>query len=260
MRIITLGSGSSGNASIIEAGSTRLMLDCGFGVRELERRCAQCDIDPTTINAVLVTHEHSDHAGGVLRFAANYQLPVYLTAGTWIMLQKKWHKEASKFEQIQWQMIESYEDFNLGDIQVCPLPVPHDAREPCQFTFIAKGKKLGVLTDLGMITPHVIEKYQACDGLFLECNHDVEMLRNGEYPPSLKRRVGGSYGHLNNQQAADFLGAIELERLQWLVAVHISQQNNTPELALSSLQKHWQDLSSLSVAEQDCISPWYELA
>ena len=179
MRIITLGSGSKGNCTIVEAGNTRLMLDCGFGIRDAEKRCNAAGVDPVSLDAILITHEHQDHAGGVVRFAGKYGIPVHLTAGTWYVLKERSGKDAAtlaKFEKVTWCQLASYQSFTIGNITVNPLPVPHDAKEPCQFTFQAAGKKLGVLTDLGMITPHVLESYQNCDGLFLECNHDLQML------------------------------------------------------------------------------------
>jgi phosphoribosyl 1,2-cyclic phosphodiesterase len=138
-------------------------------------------------------------------------------------------------ELAEYHCINSHRAFCIGDLQVQPFPVPHDAREPCQFVFSDGRRRLGLLTDVGSITPHMLQTLDHLDGLILECNHDPAMLAGGPYPPGLKRRVGGPFGHLNNQQASDIIKNISIERLQHLVAAHISEKNNRPELALGCL-------------------------
>lgn len=252
-RYALLGSGSRGNATLVEGGATRVLVDCGFTVREFEARAARIGFDPASLDAILVTHEHSDHIGGVARLARAFGVPVMLTPGT--------ASARSDWSGCHLQMLSPHEAFKLGDLEVQPFPVPHDAREPCQFAFEHGGRRLGIVSDLGRITPHVTRSLDACDALLLECNHDVDMLARGPYPDSLKRRVGGDWGHLSNTQAAGLLRSVEWGRLQALVLTHLSEQNNTPELARAAVCEALQDDPAWCVcAEQDQGSGWREIA
>lgn len=227
MRFASLGSGSKGNATLIEAAQTCLLLDCGFTLKETEARLERLGKTAHDLDAVLVTHEHSDHLKGVGALARKYQIPVYLTAGTY-------HQgRLGKLPSVEW--VNCHQSFVIKDIAVQPVPVPHDAREPCQYVFRHADKKLGVLTDLGSLTPHVEKHYSGLDALVLECNHDLQMLEEGPYPYQLKQRIQGNYGHLSNSQAAQLLARIEREKLQHLVLSHISQQNNSAELACAAV-------------------------
>jgi len=231
MRFASLGSGSQGNALIVEAGSTRLMLDCGFGIGECVFRLQRLGLEPADLDAIVVTHEHDDHIGGVARFARKYELPVYLTYGTLTAL------EGERGTAAQVTLVDSHTRFAIGDIEVRPFPVPHDAREPAQFVFSDGDATLGVLTDTGMPTPHIVEMLSGLNALVVECNHDADMLANGAYPPALKRRIASRFGHLANDAAAGLLAALDLSRLQHLIAAHLSQQNNTPERARDAISK-----------------------
>ena len=227
MRFASLGSGSKGNATLIEAAQTCLMLDCGFTLKETETRLERLGKTAFDLDAVLVTHEHSDHLKGVGALARKYQIPVYLTAGTY-------HQgRLGKLPSVEW--VNCHQSFVIKDIEVQPVPVPHDAREPCQYVFCHADKKLGVLTDLGSLTPHVEKHYSGLDALVLECNHDLQMLEQGPYPYQLKQRIQGNYGHLSNSQAAQLLARIERDKLQHLVLSHVSQQNNSAELACAAV-------------------------
>ena len=229
MRFLSLGSGSKGNATLVEAGETRVLVDCGFTRQEFERRLAARGVEPADIDAVLVTHEHGDHVGGVGAIARAWQLPVYLTHGT---------AASGRVGKVpQSVIVEPGQPFTIGDIIVEPVPVPHDAREPVQFVFDWQCIRLGILTDLGSVSRHVVERFGGCDALLLEFNHHVEMLRNGPYPPALKRRVGGDWGHLNNEQAVAFLEAADTSRLHTLVVGHISEQNNAVAEAAAALAR-----------------------
>lgn len=227
MRFASLGSGSKGNATLVEAGDTRVLVDCGFSCSQTEKRLARLDLEPDALNAILVTHEHSDHIAGVARLSRRYGLPVWMTAGT-----RAVHKGG---ELASWHCINSHQPFAVGNLQVQPFPVPHDAREPCQFVFSDGERRFGLLTDVGSITPHMVAALDGLDALMLECNHDPAMLAAGPYPPSLKQRVGGPYGHLSNAQAAELLSKIDTAGLQHLVAAHISEKNNLPQLAFDCL-------------------------
>ena len=225
MRFASLGSGSQGNGLVVEAGGTRLLLDCGFGLRDTEARLARHGLGADDLDAIIVTHEHDDHVGGVSRLARKHEIPVYLTYGTLMAL------DGAHSGIAQITIIDSHTPFAIGDIEVRPYPVPHDAREPAQFVFSDGKVRLGVLTDTGSSTPHIESVLSGLEALVLEYNHDRDLLAQGNYPPSLKQRIGGRFGHLDNGTAAQLLASLDCSRLQHLIAAHLSQQNNTPELA-----------------------------
>lgn len=229
MRFASLGSGSEGNGLLVEAVGSRVLMDCGFALRDTLQRLARLDVMPEQLSGIVVTHEHGDHISGVAKLARRYAIPVWLTHGTL-------RAQAKAFSGIPaLHEIDAHDSFAIGDLQVQPYPVPHDAAEPVQYVFSDGARRLGVLTDAGSSTPHIEAMLSACDALVLECNHDSTMLAHGDYPHSLKQRVGGRYGHLNNQQSAQLLAALDVSRLQHLVAAHLSLSNNTPELAVSAL-------------------------
>jgi phosphoribosyl 1,2-cyclic phosphodiesterase len=253
-RFASLGSGSRGNATLVEAGGTRVLVDCGYAAREFVARCERLDFDPGSLSAILVTHEHGDHMRGVGAVARRFGTPVWMSHGTWY---------AANFGAIASLNLFSGHagDLTIGDLAITPVPVPHDAREPTQFVFTHQGAKLGMLTDLGSITPRVVAAFDGVDALLLECNHDPDMLANGPYPPSLRSRVGGGYGHLNNGQAADFLRRIDHCRLRHLVAAHLSEKNNSPDLARRALLGVSDQLCDcLSLLIQDETSDWFAIA
>lgn len=222
-------------------------------MRELENRCARLGFEVASVDAILVTHEHGDHVKGVGPLARKYGMPVWMTHGT--------ARKARCGPIPDLNLFHSHgAGFTVGDIEVKPFAVPHDAAEPSQFVFMSNGLQLGVLTDVGSITPHLIDMLSGSHGLLLECNHDLELLRNGPYPPRLQARVGGDYGHLNNQQSADLLARIAHDGLQQVVIGHISEKNNRPELAIQAVQGGCPHLSaSLEVLQQGEVSRWFEL-
>lgn len=253
MRFASLGSGSEGNALVVEAGASRILLDCGFSAAETVRRLGRLGLEPEAIDAVLVTHEHDDHVGGVARFARRHGIPVYLSHGT------RAAAGGDAFEHAV--IIDSHETFAVGDLQVFPYPVPHDAREPTQFVFGDGARRLGVLTDAGSSTPHIEQMLAGVDALVLECNHDRALLLGGDYPERLKQRIAGRYGHLDNDQAAQILASADRSALQHVVAAHLSQRNNRPELARSALARalgcaeEW-----IGLATQDSGFDWRTIA
>lgn len=259
MRFASLGSGSRGNALVVEAGATRVMLDCGFAVREAVARLSRLDLQPADLSAILVTHEHSDHIGGVAAFARKFNLPVWLTHGTYHSASG--HGAAGRFYDEQaFHLFDSHCRFSIGAIEIEPFPVPHDAREPAQFVFGDGSRRLGVLTDAGCLTPHIEMTLNRCHALVLECNHDVEMLRNGPYPPSLKRRVAGRLGHLDNETAADLLGRLDSSLLQHIVAAHLSDKNNLPHLARQALSRVLNcGMEWIGIADQETGFDWRQI-
>jgi phosphoribosyl 1,2-cyclic phosphodiesterase len=251
VRFASLGSGSRGNATLIDSGSTLLLLDCGFSLRATEARLERLGISAEKIDAVLVTHEHTDHCAGVARLSRKYQIPVYLTRGT----------GASGRCEDPWKLeyFHSEAPFNVGDIEVLPIAVPHDANEPCQFVFASAGSRLGVLTDLGSVTAAVTDHYRDCQALVLECNHDSGMLRDGPYPPSLQQRVGGDWGHLNNHQAAQLLTQISGAQLGQLVIAHISEKNNCTQLVRDALSAVLPSMEAVTWANQQDGFDWLQI-
>lgn len=251
MRFSSLGSGSKGNATIIEAGETRLMIDCGFSAKETERRMSLLGLEPAQLDAVLVTHEHTDHSSGVDVLARKFGIPVYMTHGTF---------SAGRCGQVDdLNTFNCGMQFTIGDINVDAMAVPHDAREPCQYTLESSTKKLGVLTDLGSITPFVVDSYRRCDAMVLEFNHDSQMLAEGAYPETLKRRVGSDWGHLNNDQSAEFLSRVEVENFQHLVVAHVSAENNCPTIAMAALAGVADLGSRAYIANQERGFGWLEI-
>jgi phosphoribosyl 1,2-cyclic phosphodiesterase len=220
VKFASLGSGSKGNATIIDTEHGCLMIDCGFSIKETTRRLERVGKSPQDISAILVTHEHSDHWKGVLPFACKFSIDIYATAGCYRAV------NVSPSTSKQFKVICSHSSFMLNNVQVLPIPVPHDASEPVQYIFSYDQFRLGILTDVGNITPYIIEQYNRCTGLLVEANHDVEMLQAGTYPRFLKDRVAGEWGHLNNYQTASLLSAIDQDIIQKLVIGHISESNN----------------------------------
>ena len=227
MQFCSIGSGSKGNGTLIKKGETCILIDNGFTVKEFENRLAQKGLTPLNLTAILITHEHSDHIKGVGPLARKYRIPVYCSHGT------AQHEGLGTIPSLK--VIDSHTDFKINDLIITPVVVPHDAREPTQFVVSDGEFRVGVLTDLGSLTPHVIKSYQDCHGLLIETNHDVSMLRRGPYPPKLKVRVEGDKGHLNNEQAYYFLTQLNKASLKYVVATHISEQNNKTELAIESI-------------------------
>jgi phosphoribosyl 1,2-cyclic phosphodiesterase len=254
LRFASLGSGSRGNALLLETPHVRLLIDCGFPAREIERRLSKLSVDPQTLDGILVTHEHGDHIRGVGAMARRYALPVWMTVGTC--------RNASYGELPSFNSIDCHAGWlSFGDLEVLPFPVPHDAREPCQFIFQAAGRRLGLLTDTGHITPHISALLQGCDSLILEFNHDREMLATGPYPPSLQARVGGSHGHLSNEQAIGLLKGLSCDKVQYLLASHLSEKNNTQKRVEQAVNEAVPGLASaLSFATQNRESRWFGLS
>lgn len=232
MKFASLGSGSKGNALLVSASSgttsTTVMLDCGFGIRETERRLARLDVRPADLSAIIVTHEHHDHVGGVFKFARRHRLPVCLSYGTYQAVVKDGH-------DVDLNFCRDGDRFSIGDLQLCPFTVPHDAREPLQFHATDGQFKLGILTDAGHTTPYLIQALAGCDALMIECNHDLAMLAQSTYPLFLKRRISGALGHFSNNDTTEFLAELDQKKLKRVVGAHLSLQNNTPELVRSAL-------------------------
>lgn len=244
LRFRSLGSGSSGNATLLEGRSgnvvTRLLVDCGLGLRVLERRLGQAALSPADIDAIFITHEHGDHVGCVHRLALRERIPVWMSHGTWL------GHGAPDFDGLLNTALHAH-PINIGNLCLHPFAVPHDAREPLQLTCTDGATRLGVLTDLGHAPMDVLQVLANCNALLLESNHDPDLLAASTYPPFLKRRVGGSHGHLANSQAAAILQAVRHDRLNHVVAAHLSARNNRPALARAALA------AALDRADEDIL-------
>ena len=252
MQFASLGSGSKGNATLVRAGDTLVMIDCGFSLRETERRLVAMAVSAQDLDAILVTHEHSDHASGVARLSRKYAIPVYMTHGT--------HATGRCDDCHEIRRFNCDDHFGIGELQVQGVAVPHDAREPCQYRLEANGRRLGVLTDLGSVTPHVVASFSDCHGLLLEFNHDLDMLMDGEYPPHLKQRVAGDWGHLNNRQSAQLLQSLDHPGLRHIVVAHISEKNNSLSQAEQALLDVMDSLERVVFAAQSSGFSWLDIA
>ena len=256
LRFRSLGSGSSGNATLVEASgifSFRLLIDCGLGVRQLAKRLGEAGLQTQDIDAVFITHEHGDHTGCVLSLARRERMAVWMSHGTHLGM------GAPDFDGLL-HTARDGEAIDLGSLQLMPFAVPHDTREPLQLSCTDGSAKLGILTDLGHATAHVLTHLQACDALVLESNHDSELLNQSPYPEFLKRRVGGLNGHLSNAAAAEIACALNHTGLKHLVAAHLSQKNNRPELVRQALSSAWgRHASDIVVAGAATGTPWLQI-
>lgn len=252
LRFALLGSGSRGNGTVVCSGRTRILIDCGFSIADTTRRLARLGLEPEGLTAVVVTHEHSDHLRGVAPLARRFGLPVYMTPGT--------RMRCADDSLPALHCFDPHDPFAIGDLQLQPVPVPHDAREPTQFVVGDGDRRLGVLSDAGHVTPHMVAAMSGLDALLLEANHDPQMLAQGPYPPVLKARVGGALGHLSNAQTAELLGAADTGALQHLVLTHLSEKNNTPQHARRAAADALDCTPDwIAVAEQDSGLQWREI-
>jgi phosphoribosyl 1,2-cyclic phosphodiesterase len=257
LRWSCLGSGSEGNALVIEASAglftTRVLVDNGFGPRVLDRRLGKVGLTGEDIDAVFVTHEHSDHASGVAALLKRRRIPLLCSAGT---------RRAAGLDDsdIDWRPLRSGQALDLGELQLHPYAVPHDAAEPLQLVASDGDRRFGLLTDVGAPTREVAAALDGVHVLQLECNHDEDLLAGGDYPPFLKQRIGGDRGHLSNAQAVALLKMIDRSCLHTVAAAHLSRSNNRPELAqrtLSALCDHM--LERVLVASQQTGLDWTEV-
>ena len=291
MRMTVLASGSKGNSTLVSSSRTRILVDAGLSCRELLKRMQMANEDPAAIDALLITHEHQDHVQGVAVLARKLGVPVYFTEAThrawmrWMMPHKRM-TYAAWLAQRQAEALAADEEapspcppteqtvqedpcrlpgiqyfsagsgFSIGDIAITPFTIPHDAADPVGFVFEADGVRMAIATDLGYMPPNVKMAIRNCDVLMLESNHDLEMLREGPYPWSVKQRVMSRVGHLSNEAASDFLEKNYDGNASYVVLAHLSESNNLPELARVTAERALRDRMSLlanklMLAQQD---------
>lgn len=245
MGVASLGSGSRGNGTLVAIGGAVFLVDCGFTLKQTEQRLARLQLSPGDLSAILVSHEHRDHIAGVTALSHRYGIPVFASYGTF----KNGPKDFSCTP------FDGDMPFEVEGVIVNPVVVPHDAREPTQFTLQHDDLKIGVLSDLGSVTEHVVTQFAHCDYLLLEANHDRAMLQRGSYPPALKRRVGGDHGHLSNTQALELLERIAHAGLHVIIG-HVSEQNNDLDLVESLFAPLRPRLAGFSIATQKEGQKW----
>ena len=236
--VTVLASGSKGNCALVSSCSTRLLIDAGLSCREVLRRLLSCGEDPASIDAVLITHEHSDHVAGIRVLARKLKIPIYITAATYQAYQRS-NRDANghRVNIDRREHFHSGRGFQIGDIFVTPFTIPHDAVDPVGFTFRVDGIKVGICTDLGYMPASVRDHLRGCHVLMIESNHDLELLRGGPYPWSVKQRVMSRVGHLSNDALADFLTTDYDGEAEFLILAHLSEQNNHPEIARMTAER-----------------------
>ncbi len=257
LKLISLGSGSKGNSLLVSAvdgnHKTTVMFDCGFGIRELHRRLQRVGCHPDELSAVLVTHEHGDHANGLLPLAKRYGIPVWMSNGTFLGMGKD-------FEDVDLNFCRDGDCIEIDCLKITAFTVSHDAREPLQFHLTDGVSKIGMLTDTGQVTPHIQRELSACHLLFLECNYDETMLEASIYPEHLKRRIRSIYGHLSNAAAAGLLAGIDRSCLRTVIASHLSQNNNLAEYARKAVEEVVSaDGVQVMVADQENGTDWIDI-
>lgn len=253
LSVCILGSGSRGNAIYVSDGATAILIDAGFSAREIDRRMRQRGLDPAGLDAILVTHEHTDHVRGIERLVRRHRLPVYLTDGT--------RQEAAALQELpEIHPVACGREFRINTLAVRPFSISHDARDPAGFTIGANGSRIGIATDLGLVTELVREHLRGCRLLIVEANHDPDLLMSGPYPWFLKQRIRGRTGHLSNQESGCLLADILHPGLEHVVLSHLSETNNRPEKALAEVSARLSGASvRLTAASQSIPSALWTL-
>jgi len=248
VRVVPLGSGSSGNATLVTFGARRVLVDAGLSARELTLRLAASGVTPDQLSAILLSHEHHDHARGLERLTVKHGIPVFTAPETLAAL------NLAPRHLGAWHPFTPGIPFDACGVKVDPFSVPHDAVNPVGFVLEAEGVRVGIATDLGHATTLVVERLRGCHVLVVEANHDDGMLVRGPYPWALKQRIGGRLGHLSNEEAATLLAAVADEDCQAVILAHLSESNNTAALArqavASALARAGRSRYAMRVAER----------
>lgn len=266
LRFAVLGSGSDGNAIVIESHNnnrcTRLLLDCGFSVKELDKRLKCIGLSANQLNAILITHEHQDHAMGAYRAAKRWRIPLYATYGTLVATYDDTRK--NNHASNDWRLfpylhiITADKFFTIGNINLMPITVPHDAQEPVQYRFESHNRYLAVVTDLGHASVHLKQALNGLHALVLECNYDTDLLEQSKYPASVKKRISSHWGHLSNEQSAGLLTGLDTTHLHSVWCAHLSKSNNTSNLVQLALAEAIDyGITQIHVLDQKKLNCWF---
>lgn len=263
-RLCPIASGSSGNCTYIEAGEVRFLVDVGISGKKVVAGLEQLDIDPASINGILMTHEHSDHIKGIGIYSRKYNVPIYATQKAWDKLLED--NMIGKIHEDHIRILEKGSYLSIGDLNIMPYEIYHDAVDPVGYIFEYKSKKITLATDIGKVDEHILGHLKGSDGILLEFNHDIRMLEAGSYPFPLKKRILSDVGHLNNDAAAEALLEIYHPGLKWAVLGHLSKDNNLPDLAYLTAQQALEEKRikvgediEIFVAKRDEVSKWFEV-
>ena len=229
-KFCSLFSGSSGNSSLVQTNSTKILIDAGESAKKIAESLISLNIDPKEINGIIVTHEHSDHTKGIGVFSKKYDIPVYANYETWESMHSQ--KEKIKDENIKFF---NFEKFNIGDLTIEPFPIPHDAANPCGFNIYNNNNKISIATDIGHLTSSVVDSLSNSSFILLESNYDLNVLKCSPYPYLLKQRISGPNGHLSNDDAGKTISYLVNTGLKSVMLGHLSKENNFPELAYKTV-------------------------
>ena len=255
IKMAVLGSGSSGNATLVQCGDTRILVDAGLSAKQLVLRLDLLGVSADEIDAILITHEHSDHARGIDVLLRNRSIPVYANTFTHEVLESKMKSK------IDWKIFRSGQDFEVGEMNIKSFKIQHDAAEPVGFVVNGRGVQLGLATDVGFVTNTMRESLRGSHALYIEANYDETLLeRDTKRPWSTKQRIASRHGHLSNTQTAEFLHEIACEKLGAVMLCHLSSDCNTPELAISTVRDSLatRDITNVSIhcSEQHEPTAW----
>ncbi|KAB0577990.1 phosphoribosyl 1,2-cyclic phosphodiesterase [Fusobacterium naviforme] len=264
MRFVSIASGSSGNSIYVGTSDTHILVDAGISNRRIERGLGELGVKADELSALVVTHEHSDHVKGLTVLMKKHHVPLFATAGTVAALKRSCCFEGCDEELIH--IVRAEERFSVGDMELLPFSIDHDAAEPVAYRIESGGRAVAVATDMGHYTEQTVARLERLDALLLESNHDVRMLEAGPYPYSLKRRILGNFGHLSNESAGKLLTEILHDGLKQILLGHLSKENNIPELAYETVRceigagdcPYGANDFPIAVAQRDCRSEIYE--
>ena len=256
----SLYSGSSGNCLFLQTSNTKILIDAGESAKKISSALSSIEVDPTDIDAILVTHEHSDHVKGLGTFSKKYDIPVYANSRTWDAMEE----QASKINEKNQKHFTIEENFEIGDLKIHPFKIPHDAANPCGFNIIHNNKKISIATDIGHMTSNIAHKLEESSFVLLEANYDPNILKCSPYPYLLKQRIAGPNGHLANIDAGKTISFLLNSGLEAVMLGHLSKENNFPELAYKTVvdelisNNYNENALSISVAKRSDLS-WQEL-
>lgn len=256
LKFCSLYSGSTGNSSLIQTENTKILIDIGESSKKITDALNTINVNPNEINAILITHEHSDHTKGISVFSKKYNIPVYANNETWNAL--KTHKDKLDKNNIKYF---TFKKFTIGDLTILPFSIPHDAANPCGFNIFYGDRKLSIATDIGHMTSEVVQNLTNSSFILLESNYDSNVLKCSSYPYLLKQRISGPNGHLSNDDAGKTISYLVNHGLNTVMLGHLSKENNFPELAYKTvieqlIENHiYNDSFKLTVADRYNVSP-----